>query len=256
MYFHKSSNTIFDLSDITSYSKDFGETWSQYVNNSEPKSLSNLIELSDGSLLTYRGKFYRSIDGGLNWDNDHSYDNNYNEYLDNRDFISISNEDDILICNQINVFLLSLNKAIKKLKLPINEPYVRNIVQFGDQNIFVTSENDKQISIDGGNTWKSIENIEPFLFWKDGTMAYIFGDSLVVSSDQFNSSIKHSIPDAFTFDNLIMDNNENLILLDYEKLIFPMTKEELGIYLVKIIAFLLVLPVSVFKTKHTLWKLF
>lgn len=153
-----------------------------------------------------------------------------------------------------NTYLFSPHQTIKKLELPINEPNVNNIVQFGNQNIFVSTEHSNQISIDDGNTWKSIGSINPILFWKDGTMAYTIGDTLVVSSDQFKSSIKHIVPDAYISDNLIMDNNENLFINGYDKNYISLIEGALGMNL--LITFACIFPESaqVFKTKHSLCK--
>ncbi len=217
MFFHKKTNTLFDLSYYPNYSQNDGLFWAPFVFKPGPTEITNLIELNDGSLLTYSKKFYRSIDGGVNWDNNHPYDNNYNDNLDNDDIITTSNADDILICNQKNAFLISPNKTIKKLELPIDEPYVYDIVQFGDKKVFTYNTHSNQISLDDGNSWKNMENISPLLFWKDGTMASVFRDTLEVSSDQFKTSIKNKVPDDNIHDNLIMDNNENLVLYDYNK---------------------------------------
>ena len=103
--------------------------------------------------------------------------------------------------------------------MPVLEPGVSEIVQFGEKNIFCKTISNRQLSMDDGLTWKILPSNINYnnLFWKDGTLAYYNYDSIIVSTDQFNTQQTKALPEFPTSENLLMDNNENIVLFAYDK---------------------------------------
>ncbi len=221
LFFHKKSKKIFDL-DYTSgfVSNDMGETWSgfTFINN---LYFRRLIELQDGSILAFYNVVYRSLDDGKTWaiDNNYVADNIDNiGSLDVDDRISQTKNDEIVISRNTNSYYLTDKKINTVFKIPVIEPSIYSIEQFGENNIISATSSNIQISNDDGLKWNElpINRYIHELKWKDGTLARTFIDSLRVSIDHFKTYIAKPLP-LIIFDNLLLDNNENIVLLDYSK---------------------------------------
>ena len=219
LFFHKKSNKIFDISYSDGLISDnMGESWSKY---SFPKNLdfSRLIELQDGSILGFYNNAYRSFDDGKTWALDNNYVADNIGSLDVEDWISQTKNDEIVISKNLNSFYLTDKKINIAFEMPVIEPSNYGIHQFGENNIITYTNSNTQISIDDGLNWNKlpIKNYSNELVWQDGTIATYLFDSIKVSMDQFKTYVTKPLPDLILFDNLFLDNNENLILLSFNK---------------------------------------
>lgn len=217
IFFHKKSKTLFNLDFPIRFSKDFGLTWANLVLQ-DNLYFDKMVELEDGNILGFlNNKAYKSIDDGMSWIEESTYFLN-DFYVGSNPDLSKSKKDEIVICNNQYSYFLE-NKTNKyTIQMPVLEPGVSEIIQFGEKYIFCETRSNNQLSIDDGLTWKKLPtNINNNVFWKDGTMAYYTYDSIIVSTDQFNTKQTKALPEFAPFENLFLDNNENIVLLTYDK---------------------------------------
>lgn len=219
MFFHEKSKTLFDVDYDSRISKDFGQTW---INLVLPDTLNfyRMVELEDGSILglSYK-KANISKDDGKSWIEVSSFNLKNNNFAAYDNAITKSKKDELVISNSLNSYYLDDKGYSYTFEMPVLEPIVFGFVQFGEKNIFFHTSSNNQLSIDDGLIWKilptNIYNI--YLFWKDGTIAYNTNNSLILSTDQFNSQQTKALPEFASSENLLMDNNENIVLLSYDK---------------------------------------
>lgn len=219
MFFHEKSKTLFDVDYDSRISKDFGQTW---INLVLPDTLNfyRMVELEDGSILglSYK-KANISKDDGKSWIEVSSFNLKNNNFAAYDNEITKSKKDELVISNSLNSYYLDDKGYSYTFEMPVLEPIVFGFVQFGEKNIFFHTSSNNQLSIDDGLIWKilptNIYNI--YLFWKDGTIAYNTNNSLILSTDQFNSQQTKALPEFASSENLLMDNNENIVLLSYDK---------------------------------------
>ncbi|MBK6700645.1 MAG: T9SS type A sorting domain-containing protein [Saprospiraceae bacterium] len=218
MFFHKKSKTLFDIDYQIRISKDFGLTWVNLVLQ-DNLYFDKMLELEDGSILGFLNyKIYKSIDDGKSWIEDNNYDLS-NFYVGSDAFLSKSKKDEVVISDFQNSCYLDNKGYNYTFEMPVLEPGVSEIVQFGEKNIFCKTSSNRQLSMDDGLTWKILPSNINYnnLFWKDGTMAYYTDDSIIVSTDQFNTQHTKTHPRFINSTNFFMDNNENLVLLGSDK---------------------------------------
>lgn len=219
LFFHKKSKKIFDLGLSSGLvSNDMGESWSgfSFINN---LYFSRLIELQDGSILGFYNDAYKSLDEGKTWAIDNNYEANNIGSLAVDDRISQTKNDEIVISRNKYSYFITDMKFNTIFEMPVKEPSIYSIKQFGENNILSTTSSNIQISNDDGLNWNKLIINSNFdeLIWKDGTMATYLIDSIRVSIDQFKTYTAKPLPELIFTDNLLLDNNENLVLLDYNK---------------------------------------
>ncbi|MEP7197987.1 MAG: T9SS type A sorting domain-containing protein [Saprospiraceae bacterium] len=219
LFFHKNSNTIFDIDYYVRISKDFGETWSDL---SVPNNLNfnKMIELEDGRILGISDKAYTSTDAGLSWNEDSDFNIDGFSYLYYSGQLSKSKKDELVICDLNNSIYVVENTNRTAFEIPVLEPLISEVKQFGEKNIFCNTSSKIQISIDDGLNWKVLNYnyYNNLTFWKDGTVAFYNSDSIYISSDQFKTLNAKTLPVVIYLTNgLMLNNNENIILLDYDK---------------------------------------
>ncbi|MBK7244435.1 MAG: T9SS type A sorting domain-containing protein [Saprospiraceae bacterium] len=219
LFFHKKSKKIFDLGLSSGLvSNDMGESWSgfSFINN---LYFSRLIELQDGSILGFYNDAYKSLDEGKTWAIDNNYEANNIGSLAVDDRISQTKNDEIVISRNKYSYFITDMKFNTIFEMPVKEPSINSIKQFGENNILSTTSSNIQISNDDGLNWNKLIINSNFdeLIWKDGTMATYLIDSIRVSIDQFKTYTAKPLPELIFTDNLLLDNNENIVLLDYNK---------------------------------------
>lgn len=219
LFFHKKSKKIFDLGLSSGLvSNDMGESWSgfSFINN---LYFSRLIELQDGSILGFYNDAYKSLDEGKTWTIDNNYEANNIGSLAVDDRISQTKNDEIVISRNKYSYFITDMKFNTIFEMPVKEPSINSIKQFGENNILSTTSSNIQISNDDGLNWNKLIINSNFdeLIWKDGTMATYLIDSIRVSIDQFKTYTAKPLPELIFTENLLLDNNENIVLLDYNK---------------------------------------
>lgn len=93
-----------------------------------------MVELEDGSLLGLSyNKVYKSLNDGLLWVEDSSYNLKINNYVGNENEISKSKEDELVISDNQNSYYLDNKGYNYTFEMPVLEPGVSEIVQFGEK---------------------------------------------------------------------------------------------------------------------------
>lgn len=219
MFYHKKSKTLFDVNYELRYSKDFGNTWLNLVLQNN-LYFDKMVELEDGSIIGLtNNKAYKSEDDGMSFTEDSSYVLKNINYLGYDNIISKSKKDELVICNIQNSYYLDNMEFSITFQMPAQESDVYEINQFGEKNILCKTSSNYQLTIDDGLTWKILttNNYSNNLFWKDGTIANNNYDSIILNTNQFNTRIAKALPEFVSSENLLLDNNENIILLVYDK---------------------------------------
>lgn len=181
-----------------------GESWSgfSFINN---LYFSRLIELQDGSLLGFYNDAYKSLDEGKTWAIDNNYEANNIGSLAVDDRISQTKNDEIVISRNKYSYFITDMKFNTIFEMPVKEPSINSIKQFGENNILSTTSSNIQISNDDGLNWNKLIINSNFdeLIWKDGTMATYLIDSIRVSIDQFKTYTAKPLPELIFTDNFI-----------------------------------------------------
>ncbi|MBK9107633.1 MAG: hypothetical protein IPM92_04435 [Saprospiraceae bacterium] len=192
LLYHLPSNTLFDYDNDFFVSKDFGNTWTK--RNIDPNIyITKIIPLKDGTLLGIGRYVYRSGDGGINWTKDPSFNLEELESIYYRTKFSIADDDAILFDNGSNAYYLDASGNMYEMELPLVEPNINNVQQIGQNQILCRSQNNYQLSSDGGQYWQKLHldlNRELHL-WEDGTLMYATSDSLYFSEDLFKTFMQN-----------------------------------------------------------------
>lgn len=214
LFFHKSTNTLYDIDYEISFSKDHGLTW-QLLKLPNSIYFNNLLELNDGNLAGINNNVWKTSDNGLNWTIDSSYNVNNIPNLYSSGFVSISKDGEILVSSNNTSYLLSNKKIGFEIDLPLTEPHVNSIFQYLDKNIIANIGSNTQLSTDDGQSWNKlpISNYSNIFYWDDGTLAVQEGSRLKFSADGFKTFIEKQLPALFIFEQLFKDNQGNLVLL-------------------------------------------
>ncbi|MCC6815018.1 MAG: hypothetical protein IT267_01235 [Saprospiraceae bacterium] len=218
LFFHRKSNTIFDYNkDEILTSIDFGATWNK-LSLSNNLNFAKLIELSDGRILGIGSQIFESTDNGVTWNISQEYNYKYTSTYVYNLAISKSNKDELVLLDNNAAVLIQRNNATQYLDLPLSDLRISNLVQFGQDNIFCSTSVYSQISFDDGINWKKIldRDYSEILFWKDGSVAYKLMKEIILSTDELKSYSKKTLP-AYTIGKMILDKDENIILLDQDK---------------------------------------
>jgi hypothetical protein len=225
LFHHKKSNTIYELEYSNyRYTNDYGVTWKT---NSFPNNLnfSNLLELNDGSLLSYyNNNFYVSKDNGTNWNVSKEYSNP----IKNTDFftpynqITISKDGNIIVHSQNYTAYFETNHNVIYLELPLKEASIKHAFTLNNNDCYTSFYFRTQFTKDEGVNWNKIDvsSNDQFIAWNDGTIGILYfdSDSIYLSNDQFKTDIKRKLPRNNLYSNLLLDSKENLLLFSNDSI--------------------------------------
>lgn len=217
LLFHDSTNTLFDYDNEMFVSKDFGISWTK--RKIAPNIyIYKIIPLKDGTLLGIGSNVYRSVDGGINWtlDSNFTLEGLGSNYY--RTKFSKADDDAIILDNGYQAYYLETSGKEYALELPLVEPNINYVQQIGQNQILCRSQDNYQLSRDGGQFWQKI-NLNPnrdLHLWEDGTLMYATNDSLYFSEDLFKTFYTKPLP-ALLFDNIYKNSQGHLIFLSFDK---------------------------------------
>ncbi|MBK8955221.1 MAG: hypothetical protein IPM34_06665 [Saprospiraceae bacterium] len=218
LFYHQTSNTLFDYDGELFVSNDFGNTWTKRTLASGIY-IDKIIALKDNTLLGFGSSVvYRSNDGGITWTNDLNYKIVGYINIDYRTRLSKSYDDAILFDNDGLSTYLNAMSEIYSIELPLVEPQISSVQQVGQRNILSNNVYNYQFSSDGGQQWQKINlnrNYELYL-WEDGTMMYATPDSLYFSHDLFETTYSKPYPGGSSI-KLFKNVQGHLIQIAYDK---------------------------------------
>ncbi|MBK6823398.1 MAG: T9SS type A sorting domain-containing protein [Saprospiraceae bacterium] len=217
LFFHNKSNTLFDYDKEIYSSLDYGKTWTK-VSTPNNVIFKSLLELSDGTILGFGPQVYESKDNGLNWTKSQEYSYEITSTYFSNFSLSKSNNDEIVLLENNASHLIRRNTNLEILDLGLKETRIYDLKQFGQNNIYCSTDIYPQVSFDDGSSWNIIpdKNISSVLLWKDGSVGYKLNNDLVLSTDKLKTFVKKPLP-TVTIGHMVLDNNENILLIDSDK---------------------------------------
>jgi uncharacterized repeat protein (TIGR01451 family) len=233
LFHHKKSNTLFDLDySYYRYSNNYGATWKT---NSFPNNLnfSNLVELNDGSLLSYyRDDFYISKDNGINWNISKEYLRPIKniEFFNQNNQITISKDGNIVVQTQNFAIYFEPNQKAMYLELPLKETSIKHAFTLSNNDCYTSLNSGTQFTKDEGVNWNQIDitGNDQFVVWNDGTIGilYFIYDSISLTKDLFKTVIKRKLPRNNLFYDVMLDSKENLLLFAFDSIYISYDKAE------------------------------
>ncbi len=220
LFYHKVSKKLFDHYYETNTSIDNGTNWSS-IKNPSYIQYSDLVEASDGAIISISDQIWESTNSGKTWFLSTRFNAPlfWNLRLVNQSSISKSNE--LVVRVGSDAYYLNTNGDQIEIEVPINEVALVDLKPFNKNSLLGFGERKRYLSTDNGLQWKllNVPVSSKILTWKDGTIASYNNKFFLISFDQFNSNLSKTFP--LPIENsysLLLDNNENLLFISSDKI--------------------------------------